>query len=83
MTVVLFRMVLPDHTCPFGLRAKALLEQTGFIVNDRLFQSREEVDASRRNWGSETTPKVYISDERIDGCEELEAWLSKRSASPS
>ena len=32
---VLYRMVLPDHTCPFGVRAKELLEEAGYDVDDR------------------------------------------------
>ena len=31
---VLYRM-LPDHTCPFGVRAKELLEEAGYDVDDR------------------------------------------------
>ncbi len=30
----LCRMVMPDHLCPYGLKAKALLERKGFEVED-------------------------------------------------
>ena len=41
----LYRMVLPDHTCPYGIRAKPMLEDAGFEVDDNILSSREEVDA--------------------------------------
>lgn len=27
---IIYRMVMPDHLCPFGLKSKDLLEQKGF-----------------------------------------------------
>ena len=31
---VIHRMVMPKHTCPYGLKAKHLLESRGFTVDD-------------------------------------------------
>ena len=75
-TAVLYRMVLPDHTCPFGVRAKEMLEGHGYVVEDNVLASREEVDAFKSEQGIETTPLVFIDDERIGGSEELEAYLA-------
>ena len=72
---VLYRMVLPDHTCPFGVRAKELLEANGYDVDDRVLSSRDEVDAFKAEQGVQTTPQVFIDEERIGGSEELEAYL--------
>ena len=33
---VLYRMVTPEHTCPYGLKAKDLLERQGFAVEEVL-----------------------------------------------
>ena len=77
-TAILYRMVLPDHTCPFGVRAKALLEQAELQVDDRLLRSREEVDALEAELGVDTTPQVFIGDQKIGGCDELEEWLAAR-----
>ena len=77
-TAILHRMVLPDHTCPFGVRAKALLEKEGFQVDDRILKTREEVDALEAELGGDTTPQVFIDGERIGGCDDLEAWLASR-----
>jgi len=75
-SATLYRMVLPDHTCPFGVRAKELLEQAGYTVDDRILSSREEVDEFERDQGVATTPQVFIGGERIGGCEELEEYLA-------
>ena len=72
----LYRMVLPEETCPFGLRAKQLLEDNGFVIDDRLLRSRKEVDAFKQEQGVETTPLIFIGDERIGGSDDLERYLS-------
>lgn len=73
----LYRMVLPDHTCPFGVRAKQMLEDAGFEVDDRLLRSRDEVDAFKAEQGVPTTPLVFVGEERIGGADELAAWLGR------
>ena len=42
---VLYRMVMQDHTCPYGLKSKDLLEREGFDVQDKHLTTREETDA--------------------------------------
>ena len=71
----LYRMVLPGHTCPFGVRAQQLLEQHGFEVEEHILGSREEVDAFKGEWGVQTTPQVFIGGERIGGSDDLERYL--------
>lgn len=74
-TATLYRMALPEHTCPFGVRAKDLLEQAGYDVDDRILRSREEVDAFEAEHQVETTPQIFIGDERIGGSSDLERYL--------
>lgn len=74
---VLYRMILPDHTCPFGVRAKQMLEAAGFEVDDRILRSREEVDAFKLKHNVVTTPQVFINDERIGGSDALEEYLER------
>jgi glutaredoxin len=69
-------MVLPEHTCPFGVRAKQLLEQHGFEVEDRLLTTRAEVDAFKAERGIPTTPLVFVGDEQIGGSDDLEQYLA-------
>ena len=73
----LFRMVTPDHTCPFGVRAKQMLTQAGYDVDDRILGTREEVDAYKEEQGVRTTPQIFIAGERIGGSDDLEAYLMK------
>ena len=77
-SAVLYRMVLPEHTCPFGVRALSLLQKAGYEVEDHVLRSRAEVDAYERETGVETTPQVFIDGERIGGCQELEIRLARR-----
>ena len=75
-TATLYRMVLPEHTCPFGVRAKQLLDQHGFEVEDQILSSRDEVDSFKAEHGVQTTPQVFISGERIGGSDDLERYLA-------
>jgi glutaredoxin 3 len=77
-TATLYRMVLSDHTCPYGVQAKALLEQHGFQIDDKILGSRQQVDAFEAEHGVETTPQVFILGERIGGCDALEQYLASR-----
>ena len=72
---VLVRMILPDHTCPFGVRAKAMLEANGYRVEDRILHTRAEVDRFEAQEGVETTPQVFIGGERLGGSDALEPYL--------
>jgi glutaredoxin len=73
-------MVLPDHTCPYGLRAKSMLEERGLEFEDYILSSREEVEAFKSEHGVSTTPQLFVDGERIGGSEELEAYLEDAAA---
>ena len=77
-TATVHRMVLPDHVCPWGKRAKELLEEAGYQVEDHQLTSRAEVDAFKEENGLSTTPLVYVGEEKIGGCSDLEAWLDEQ-----
>jgi glutaredoxin len=72
--------VLPDHTCPFGVRAKKMLEERGFEVDDRILSSRDEVEAFKSEHGLTTTPFILIDGEEIGGAAELEDFLASEDA---
>ena len=74
-SATLVRMVLPDHECPFGVRAKQMLEQNGFEIEERVLASRDEVDAFKAEQGVATTPQVFIAGTRIGGSDDLERYL--------
>ena len=75
----LVRMVLPDHECPFGVKAKAMLEQAGYDIEEQILATREEVDAYLEREGVATTPQVFIGGKKIGGSRELERHLAEHA----
>ena len=73
----LFRMALPDHVCPYGLRARHLLDSHGYDVAEHVLRTRMEVDEFKAKWEIDTTPLVLINGERIGGTHELELFLAE------
>lgn len=68
---VLYRMAMPGHLCPFGLKSLSLLKRKGFEVDDHPFETRDETDAFMREHDVETTPQTFIDGERIGGYTDL------------
>src|SRR5687767_3806892 len=79
---ILHRMVMPHHTCPYGLKAKDLLERSGYEVEDRHLTTREQTDAFKAEHGVQTTPQVFIGGKRIGGYDDLRRFFGKRVADP-
>jgi glutaredoxin len=79
----LHRMVMPGHTCPYGLKAKHLLESRGFAVTDRWLTTREQVDAFKAEHDVKTTPQVFIDGSRIGGHDDLRRHLGLKVADPN
>ena len=80
-TATLYRMVMTDHMCPYGLKSKDLLMRQGFHVEDRHLTSRDEVDAFKVKHTVKTTPQTFIGEERIGGFDDLSAHLGKTTKS--
>jgi glutaredoxin len=76
-TAALYRMVMEKHTCPYGLKAKALLEQNGFMVEDHHLETREQTDAFKQEHQVESTPQIFIGDDRIGGYDDLREYFGK------
>jgi glutaredoxin 3 len=74
-SATIYRMVLPDHVCPFGLAAKAMLEECGYEVEDRQLTTRDEVDAFKAERGLATTPFILVDGREVRGAEELDEYL--------
>ena len=79
-TATLTRMVLPDHECPFGVRAKGMLEQAGFTIDEHILSTREEVEAFKQEHGVATTPLIEIDGEVVGGSNDLEQYLADTAA---
>ena len=76
----LYRMVLPDHICPFGVRALQMLQGAGFEVDDCVLSTRLEVEDFKQRHGVGTTPLIFIEGEKIGGSEQLERYLAEDGA---
>lgn len=70
-TATLYRMVMADHMCPYGLKSKDLLERHGYTVEDRHLTTREAVDAFKAEHGIRSTPQTFFGEDRIGGYEDL------------
>lgn len=68
---VLYRMVMPEHVCPYGLKARDLLQRRGYAVDDRWLTTRDATDAFKVEHGVATTPQTFIDDRRIGGYDDL------------
>ena len=77
-TASLYRMAMPGHLCPFGLKSKSMLERKGYEVDDNLLESRAEVDAFMKAHNVETTPQTFIGGERVGGYTELKKHFGKK-----
>ncbi len=79
---ILYRMVMPKHVCPYGLKARHLLRRKGYAVDDRWLTTREEVDAFKAEHAVQTTPQVFIDGARIGGYGDLRRFFGQRVADP-
>ena len=79
---VLYRMVTPSHTCPWGLKARHLLKSQGYEVEDHHLKTREETDAFMARHGVKTTPQVFINGQRIGGYDDLRRFVGKPVREP-
>jgi len=79
---VIHRMVMPNHICPYGLKAVHLLKSAGYEVEDHHLATREETDAFKAEHGVATTPQIFIGGERIGGHDDLRRFLGKRVVDP-
>lgn len=73
----LYRMVTPEHICPWGLKALDLLRREGFEVEDHHLKSREQTDAFKAKHQVETTPQTFIGGQRVGGYDDLREYLGK------
>lgn len=81
-TATLYRMVMPSHVCPFGIKARWLLKRKGYAVDDRWITTREDQEAIKARFDVKTTPQVFIGDERIGGYDDLRRHFGLRVKDP-
>jgi glutaredoxin len=73
--VKIYRMSMPDHECPWGLRAIKLLTEQGIEFEDVKLRSRQEIDTFKVKHGVATTPQIFFGEDRIGGYTDLTEHL--------
>jgi glutaredoxin len=73
---------MSDHTCPYGLKSKDLLEREGYEVEDHHLKTREETDVFKDTHAVETTPQTFIDGSRIGGHDDLRRFFGKNVHDP-
>ena len=76
-TARLFRMVMENHVCPYGLKSRDLLEREGFSFEDHHLTTREETDSFKEKHDVDTTPQTFVDGERIGGYDALRVYFGK------
>lgn len=76
-TAQLHRMVMPDHMCPYGLKAKDMLERYGYQVDDHHLKTKVDTEDFKAQHGVKTTPQIWIDGKRIGGFDDLSNFLGK------
>lgn len=76
-TARLYRMVMPEHTCPYGLKSLDLLKRQGFEVDDHHLETRAQTDAFKQDHDVSTTPQTFVDGKRIGGYDDLLAYFDK------
>ncbi len=73
----LYRMVMPEHICPYGVKSLYLLKKQGYEVIDNHLTTRAETDAFKAEYAVETTPQSFIGEQRIGGHTELRKYFGQ------
>jgi len=73
----LYRMATREHICPFGIRSKYLLKNKGYEVEDHPLKNKQEIEDFKNEFNVQTTPQVFISDQRIGGYEDLRKFFGE------
>ena len=81
-TATVYRMVMPGHLCPYGLKTVDLLKREGFAVEDHHLETRAQTDAFKTEHDVATTPQTFIDGQRIGGYDDLREYLGKSRSQP-
>ncbi|MEE4146663.1 MAG: glutaredoxin [Halieaceae bacterium] len=74
---ILYRMVMEEHVCPYGLKSKDLLEREGLEVEDHHLRTRKETEAFQQQHHVDTTPQTWIGGDRVGGYDDLREYFGK------
>lgn len=72
------------RTCPFCIRAKALLDKKGVDYTEYSIDGDEQARAkmSQRANGRRSLPQIFINDQHIGGCDDIHALNAQGKLDP-
>lgn len=76
-TATIYRMVTPDHLCPWGLKALDLLKREDLQIDDRHLTSEAANNAYKQKNHVDETPQIFIEGDRVGGYDALREHLGK------
>ncbi|HEY9752058.1 MAG TPA: glutaredoxin 3 [Coleofasciculaceae cyanobacterium] len=71
-------------TCPFCIRAKALLDKKGVQYTEYCIDGDEAARAkmAQRSQGRRSLPQIFINNQHIGGCDDIYALNAKGQLDP-
>jgi len=73
----IYRMVTPDHLCPWGIKAWDLLKRSGYEVEDHHLQTIEANEEYKKEHGYDETPQIFLEGKHLGGYDALRKHLGK------
>jgi len=73
----IYRMVTPEHLCPWGIKARDLLKRNGYEVEDHHLQTMEENESYKKEHGYNETPQIFLEGRHLGGYDALRKYLGK------
>lgn len=70
-SATIYRLVTPDHVCPYGLKSLDLLRRKGLDVDDRHLETEAEAAELRDRLDVETTPQTFIDGQLVGTLDDL------------
>ena len=78
----LYRMVMKDHICPFGLKSLDLLKRERYEVDDHWLTTRDETESFKAPHEVETTPQTFLGGAPIGGYDKFGRQLGQPGNDP-
>lgn len=63
--------VFRKEDCPWGKKAVELLNEKGITFHDHIFKSVADEEAFKTKWKVDTTPQIFLNNERVGGYTDL------------
>ncbi|MGE9290631.1 MAG: MauE/DoxX family redox-associated membrane protein [Puniceicoccales bacterium] len=71
----IYRMVTPDHLCPWGIKARDLLKRYHYEVIDHHLESMEANEQYKKENEVDETPQIFLDGKHLGGYDDLREHL--------